>query len=66
MGFWGFESLIGDKRRLDKLLEEKEEYEIAIRDKHRDWTECKEYLPFIVQEIERLRIKLERGKRNER
>ena len=60
MGFWGFDSFIGDKRRLDELLEEKEEYEIAVRDKHRDWKECEEYLPFLDQEVKTLQEKIRR------
>jgi len=60
MGFWSFDSFIGDKRRLDELLEEKEEYEIAVRDKHRDWKVCEEYLPFLDQEIQRLQEKIRR------
>ena len=60
MGFWGFDSFIGDKRRLDELLEEKEEYEIAVHDKHRDWKECEEYLPFLDQEIKTLQEKIRR------
>ncbi len=60
MGFWGFDSFIGDKRRLAELLGEKEEYEIAVHDKHRDWKVCEEYLPFLDQEIERLQEKIRR------
>ena len=60
MGFWSFDSYIGDKRRLAELLGEKEEYEIAVRDKHRDWKVCEEYLPFLAQEIERLQEKIRR------
>ena len=60
MGFWSLDSFIGDKRRLAELLGEKEEYEIAVSDKHRDWKECEEYLPFLDQEIERLQEKIRR------
>ena len=60
MGFWSIDSFIGDKRRLDELLEEKEEYEIAVRDKHRDWKECEEYLPLLDKEIKRLKEKIRR------
>jgi len=60
MGFWSIDSFIGDKRKLDEMLEEKEEYEIAVRDKHRDWKVCEEYLPFLDQEIERLQEKIRR------
>ena len=60
MGFWSFDSYIGDKRRLAELLGEKEEYEIAVRDKHRDWKVCEAYLPFLDQEIKRLQEKIRR------
>jgi len=60
MGFWSFDSYIGDKRRLVELLGEKEEYEIAVHDKHRDWRVCEEYLPLLAQEIERLQEKIRR------
>ena len=60
MGFWSFDSYIGDKRRLAELLGEKEEYEIAVRDKHRDWKVCEEYLPILDQEIDRLQEKVRR------
>jgi len=60
MGFWSFDSYIGDKRRLAELLGEKEEYEIAVSDKYRDWKVCEEYLPFLDQEIERLEEKIRR------
>ncbi len=48
------------KITLNELLEKKEVYEIAVRDKHRDWKECEEYLPFLIQEIERLQEKIRR------
>ncbi len=48
------------KSTLNELLEKKEVYEIAVRDKHRDWKDCEEYLPFLIQAIERLQEKIRR------
>jgi hypothetical protein len=48
------------KITLSELLEIKEVYETAVRDKHIDWKECEEYLPFLIQEIERLQEKIRR------
>jgi len=53
----GWDSYLGDKRKLDELLEEKEECEIAIRDKHRDWKEMQECLPDVEQRIVKLQEK---------
>jgi len=58
MGFWSYDSYLGDKRRLDELLEEIKKYEIAVHDRRRDWKECEEYLPILAQEIERLRDRI--------
>ena len=60
MGFWSIDSFIGDKRSLDELLEEKEEYEIAVRDKHRDWKVCEASLPQIYRKIARVQEKIRR------
>ncbi len=60
MGFWSFDSYIGDKRRLAELLGEKEEYEIAVHDKHRDWKVCESSLPKINREIARVEEKIRR------
>ena len=60
MGFWSFDSYIGDKRRLAELLGEKEEYEIAVHDKHRDWKGCEASLPEINRKIARVQEKIRR------
>jgi len=60
MGFWGFDSYVGDKRTLAELLGEKEEYEIAVRDKHRDWKVCEASLPEIYRKIVRVQEKIRR------
>jgi hypothetical protein len=57
---YGSHEIYEAKNTLYELLEKKEVYEIAVRDKHRDWKECEEYLPFLIQEIERLQEKIRR------
>ena len=65
MGFWGFDSFIGDKRTLDELLEEKEEILEAILDKHRDWKEMQAGLPETQRRIAQVQEKIRRKNSHE-
>ena len=54
----GYSAWLGNRRRLDELLGQKEEYEYAVRKKQRDWKECEKCLPSIYREIEEVREKI--------
>ena len=56
--FLGYSVWLGNRRRLDELLGQKQEYKYAVEHKQRDWKECEKCLPSIDEEIEKVREKI--------